>query len=111
MAYQPAGTQLIKVFGANTNQTVLIPGGHYIQGISVVNTGAGAVLGGVRMGTTSGAADVVVALTVGANSMTFISDAALLKRQFSAAQTLFVQAVASWNSSAVDVTFLVSNLN
>lgn len=86
------------------NSTMVLPGRSYIMAIAVVNNTGNAITGGLKFGTTSGATDIVVALTVGANATTFIADAAILKRTFLSSQQLFFDAVASFNSANVDVT-------
>lgn len=70
----------------------LIPANAAIRDIYINNTTANAVSGGIDIGTTSGAADVVSAKVCAANCLTFVADAALLKRVFSltAAQNLFI---------------------
>jgi hypothetical protein len=88
-----------------SNGTLLVPKGYAIDQIIVNETSGNAVTGGIKIGTTSGATDVVVALAVAGNSLQVILDATLLKRMFSfsADQTLFVQTVTLWNSASVDI--------
>lgn len=95
-----------------SNTTFVVPAGTAIESIFIVNTTANAVTGGVRIGTTSGAADVVVAQAVGASAVVHIADAALLKRLFStsAGQTLFLQAVTSWNSASLNIRVTLKRL-
>jgi hypothetical protein len=92
-----------------SNTTVSIPAGYYIADIIVRNTTANAITGGLRVGTTDGGADVVVALTVSASGIVAIPDAAILKRVFSVsgATTLFVQAVVAWNSANINIHFVL----
>jgi len=88
----------------SANTTIVIPAGWAIDAVHVENTTANAVTGGVKIGTTAGGIDVVAALAVGANVLTFVLDAALLKRFFGAAdQTLHVQAVIAWNSAVINM--------
>ena len=95
------------VRGATSNTTVVIPAGMAIAGIYIANSTSNAVTGGIKIGTTSGATDVVVAQAVGASALVSVSDATLLKRLFSMSvdQTLYIQAVSSWNSANLIVSF------
>lgn len=90
--------------------SLVLPASTYIHQIIVRNTTANAVTGGIKIGTTAGGTDVVAALTCGANCLTPVADAALLKRVFSvtATQTLSIDAVTAWNSASVEVTVLYS---
>lgn len=83
-----------------------LPAGAYIRDIFVNNTTANAVTGGIDIGTTSGGADVVAALTCAANCLTFVADAALLKRVFSttAQQALFAVGHTAGNSANLTLT-------
>lgn len=93
---------------ANTaDTTVIIPAGYAIASCSLINTTANAVTGGVKVGTTSGATDVVTALAVGASAL--IANTVLSKSIFSATvdQTLFIQSVVAWNSAVVNISFLI----
>ena len=106
--YQPATTSSSNLLAVTANTSIVVPAGFAISQVIVENTTANAVTGGIRVGTTGGGADVVVALAVGANALTAVADAAVLKRFFSrtATQTLFVEAVVAWNSANVNF-FLV----
>jgi len=90
--------------------SLVLPAGAYVHNVVVQNTTANAVTGGIKVGTTAGGTDVVAALTCGANCYTFVADASLLKRVFSAtaSQTLSIDAVTAWNSASVDVTVFYS---
>lgn len=91
------------------NTTISIPSGWSVSEIFFANTTANAVTGGVKIGTTSGATDVVVAQAIGANALGFIADASILKKIYSrsAAQTLFIQAVTAWNSASLELSFVL----
>lgn len=86
----------------------VIPAGAYIQQIIWFNTTANAVTGGVSVGTTANGTDVVAAQAVGANALTFTTDALLLKRVFSttAATTLHFAPVTSSNSANLSITVI-----
>lgn len=60
-----------------------LPAGAYIRDIFIDNTTANAVSGGIDIGKTSGAADIVSAKTCAANCLSFVADSALLLRVFS----------------------------
>lgn len=89
------------------NTTVVIPAGWSILQIIVQNTTGNAVTGGIRIGTTDGGTDVVIALAVGANALFAVLDATLLKRVFSATvdTTLYIQTVTLWNSASLNIYF------
>jgi hypothetical protein len=83
-----------------------LPAGAIIRDIVVSNTTANAVTGGIDIGTTSGGADIVSALTCAASCLTFVADSALLKRVFSltAQQAIFVVGHTSGNSANLTIT-------
>lgn len=91
------------------NTTVVIPAGMCILQIVVENTSGSAITGGLKIGTTSGGVDVIVALTVSANSIQHVSDASLLKAVFSSSAntTLYIQAVTLWNSASINLHFVL----
>jgi hypothetical protein len=95
--------------GTTSFQIGALPPSTYIEHIIMQETAGNAVTGGVKVGTTSGGADVVAALTVGASSLSFTTDAALLKRVFSttAVQPLFVTPATAGNSANVTVTVVL----
>lgn len=108
----PSPVQVINLTGVTGNTTATIPAGYAIVDVFVQNTTANAITGGIKVGTTSGAIDVVVALAVGANAVTAVAQAALLLKVFSmsATQTLFIQTVTSWNSASVDIQLVLVKL-
>ncbi|WP_027060545.1 hypothetical protein [Mesorhizobium loti] len=89
------------------NTTISVPAGWYIADIVFANTTANAVTGGVKIGTTSGATDVVAAQAIAGSAIGKVPDASILKTLFSrtAAQTLFIQTVTSWNGASVELSF------
>lgn len=101
------GVKVLNAVIANTNFSV--PAGWAIDQIHFANTTANAVTGGIRIGTTAGGTEVVVAQAVGANVLDTIADANILKKVFSrtAAQSLFIQAVTSWNSASLELSFVL----
>lgn len=94
------------------NSSCVLPVNAVINKVIVQNTTGNAVTGGLKFGTTSGATDIVVALTVGANALTFVADAALLKQIFSttATQTIFIDTVTLWSSASVNIWILYTVL-
>jgi hypothetical protein len=111
MGYDPYATKTIQATLA-ANGTVTVPKNHAITGIYINNTTGNAITGGLRIGTTDGGVDVVVALTIGANLLGFIPDATLLKRIFStsADTTLYLQAVVAWNSASINVAIQLAKV-
>lgn len=91
------------------NGTVTIPAGHMIQHVVIQNTTGNAITGGIRVGTTNGGTDVVVAVAVGASALFAVLDATILKRVFSLSvdTTLYVQAVVAWNSASLNIYFVL----
>lgn len=87
------------------NSSCVLPANAMINKIIVQNATGNVVTGGLKFGTTAGAVDIVAALTVGANALTFVADAALLKQIFSmtATQTIFIDAVVAWASASANV--------
>ncbi len=114
MSYIKAGVPLyeISLTGVTSNTTASIPANCYIQSIFIKNNTANAITGGLRIGTTDGGVDVVVALTVGANAILVIPAATLLLQVFStsAPQTLFLQAVVAWNSASLDINIIYGQM-
>ena len=84
--------------------SVTIPANSVITGIDIINTTANAITGGIKVGSTSGAVDIVVAQAVAGNQLVSVLDASILKRVFSttASQTIFFDAVTAWNSATVN---------
>jgi len=103
MAYNK-GT--IKLVGLVNDATTTIPAGYQIQDTIVENTTANAMTGGLKIGTTNGGTDVLLALAVGGNSLQSVE---LLKTVFSssAPQTLYIQDVLGWNSANLNITFVI----
>lgn len=103
---------LVTTQANNADTTVDILTGYTILQIALQNTNGNAVTGGVKIGTTSGGTEVVVAQAVGANAILALKDAVVLKNLFSmsAPTTLFIQPVASWNSAVVNFQFVCVKL-
>ena len=99
----------LNTLNVTANTTLVIPAGYSILQVIIENTSANAITGGVKIGTSSGGTQVVVALAVGANSIQKIPDATLLKSVFSrtASQTLYIQAVTLWNSASLNIHFVL----
>lgn len=97
----------IKRVGVTANTTFVVPTSYAIRSMYIVNTGSSAVTGGIKIGTTSGGTDVIVAKTIAAFSYYHVTDVELLKRFFniSADTTLYLQAVTSWGTA--NLTFVV----
>jgi hypothetical protein len=95
--------------GTTAFQIGTLPAATYIQHIIMQETAGAAVTGGVKVGSTSGGADIVAAQTVGASSLNYVTDAALLKRVFSttAAQPLFVTPATAGNNANVTITVVL----
>lgn len=105
-------TRTVALTAVAANTSFVVPNGYGIRSIFLVNTTANAVTGGVKLGTTSGATDVIVAQAVAANAKLKVADSALLLNIFSitADQTLFLQAVTAWNSASLSVWIQLERL-
>lgn len=102
----------ISIKGVTSATSFVLPANAVIQNIVVKNNTANAITGGLKFGTSAGAVDVVVALTVAASAVTNVLDAALLKRFLSdtTATQIFIDAVVGWNSANVDIKIAYGNL-
>lgn len=95
---------------ANTaNFQLSVPAGTQIISMELREIAGSAITGGVRIGTTDGGTDVIVAQAVGANANFIVTDVALLKRVFAILTDtpLFIQAVSAWNGASLNVTLIV----
>ncbi len=102
------GMQRIVLSGVISATSAALPANSYISQIFVKNNSANAVTGGLKFGTASGGVDIVAALPVAASVYTV--PASLLLSRFPAAQTIFIDAVAAWNSANVDITIVYGQL-
>lgn len=100
------------IWAATANTTFTVPAGWMVDDILISNSTANAVTGGVKVGTTNGGIDVVIAMTVGANFIGHVPDATILKRIFSTTvdTVLYIQAVTLWNSSSLDFRFVLKRV-
>lgn len=90
------------------NSSFVIPASAIIRSMTIENATANAITGGMKIGTTAGGTDVVLALAVAGNAMFVIPDATLLKKIFSksASQILYIDAVTLWNSASVNISII-----
>lgn len=111
--YAPNQGQQIKVAAANAAGSIVLPAASMITGILVRNNTASAITGGIKIGTTSGAVNVVAALTVAGSAFVQVTPANVLLTAFSmsASQTLFYDAVVGWNSTNVDIWIIYVSLS
>lgn len=91
-------------------QVYSLPANTYLRDIIVQNTTTNAVTGGVDIGKTTGAADIVSALTCAASCLTYVADAAVLLRVFSttAQQPIWVTGHTAGNSANLTITITYS---
>jgi|SRR6516164_3382425 hypothetical protein len=82
-----------------------VPAGYAITGIYLQETSGNPITGGLNIGTSTGAADVVSAFAVPGGSFNAVPAAGILRLAFSAsaAQPLFISAVTSWNSALLNI--------
>ena len=102
----PGVKRLRTVTAANSAFT--LPKGWMIEQIIYRNTTANAVTGGIKIGTTAGAADIVAAQAIGANAVGHVTAANILLRFFSAtaSQQIFIDAVTAWNAASLELSFV-----
>ena len=94
------------VIASSTSSVGLgLPASMYIEGLIFQNLNANAITGGVNVGSSVGAADIVSALAVAGNALIVVADALILKRAFSAVAptSLFVSAGGSWNGASLNI--------
>lgn len=103
----------IVITGATAAGNFKLPTNCSLVDIYPDGTNANAVTGGLKFGTTAGAADIVAAQAVAGNSLNSVPAANLLRRRFSktSSQQIFYDAVTSWNGANVDITVVYQNLN
>lgn len=89
-------------------QVATLPPLAYIRDIFIDNTTANAVTGGIDIGKTTGAADIVSAKTCAASCLTFVADSALLLRNFSktTGQAIWVTGHTDGNSANLTLTIV-----
>ncbi len=90
---------------AVTGDTVLtdvLPAGYRIKSIVVEETAGNAITGGLKIGTSAGGTQVVNGQAVGANALVDCAPGTVIF-SISAAQTLYVEDVTSWNSASIDL--------
>lgn len=105
----------VQVTGVLTGTTSVqlpfsLPANAMLRDIIVQNTTTNAVTGGIDIGKTTGAADIVSALTCAASCLTFVADAAVLLRVFSTTvqQAIFVTGHTAGNSANLTITITYS---
>ena len=89
---------------------LVLPPGAYIHDIVVQETSGASVTGGLKFGTTAGGTDIATGVVCASSCLTSVKDVSFSKRVLSttAASTISVDAVSSFNSAAVSVTILYS---
>lgn len=85
------------------NGTIVLPAGILLRRIYFKNKTANAVTGGIRVGTAAAGTQVVTAQAIAANAI--VSVLPTIENYQAAAQTLYAEAVTSWNSAEVQIIF------
>jgi hypothetical protein len=95
------------------NGNVNIPAGYLIGDITLNNTTANAVTGGIKLGTTSGGTEVLASVAVSANAKVIVRSSSFSAVPYSpsAVTILYIGAVSSWNSASVIVTVQVNRMD
>jgi hypothetical protein len=85
-----------------------LPAGAFIDQIIIKNATGNVVTGGIAIGSAAGAADIVAAQPCGANALTHVADASILKRVLSdsVVTRLFATAVTAWNGASVTISIV-----
>ncbi len=98
--------------GVTASGSFTLPANTRIDSIDIIGTNGNAVTGGIKIGTTAGGTDIVAAQAVSGNSINSIADSSILKRIFStsATQTIYYDAVTSFNSANLNLYFKFSEL-
>lgn len=88
--------------------TLQLPAGAYIDRIIIQETSGASITGGLKIGTASGGTQVGTGLVCGSGCLVWVPDVSLSTRIFAntAPQTLFIDAVSSWNSARANVTIM-----
>jgi len=86
-----------------------VPSGYKITSIVLFNTTANAVTGGINIGLSAGAEEVVANFAMGANALV---DCTLLQKFFSTtvADVIYVNDVTSWNSASLEMRVQLQKL-
>jgi hypothetical protein len=102
----------VNIAAATIAGSFVVPAGYMIQDVIIVNSTANAITGGLKFGTSGGAADVIAAQAVAGNAILNVADTALLKRFFSATanQTISYDAVTAWNSANVRIAVVLAQV-
>lgn len=108
----PPLKRIIPLLTVTNDTSFAIPPGYSISSITIFNTTANAVTGGLKFGTTSGGVDVIAAQAVGANALLVVASADILLKvfSFSAAQTIHIQDVTAWNSASLNIYIELTRL-
>lgn len=88
--------------------TFTVPAGYRISFVDITNTTANAVTGGIHLGTSALAHDVLNAHTIGANAS--ISVETLDKRFFAAEQIVYISAQTAWNSAELNFVITLDQM-
>jgi hypothetical protein len=90
--------------------TFTVPAGYKISSIILFNTTANAVTGGINIGLSAGAEEVVANFAMGANALV---DCTLLQTFFSttADDVVYVNDVTSWNSASLEMRVQMERIN
>jgi len=107
MSYDPSSNLKLNSVTSSTN--VIIPKNNTILQVIVENTTALPVIGGLKVGTTSGGSDVVNAFVISGSGFLTIKDSALIKTYFSKTNdtTLYIDAVTAFNSTNLNFSFIL----
>lgn len=91
--------------GVSANTTITVAAGWELMEVHVFNTTANAVAGGLNIGTTNGASDVVAGLAVPGAALTKAPVAQVFSTLSD--QVLYISAATSWNAASLTLSCLL----
>ena len=96
---------------ASNGYLITVPAGSFVDMIMFQETAGKAVTGGINIGTSALASNVVSAQAVGANAASHIPDSSLSIRVFAVNTPIYISAASAWNGASLNVTFIVASSN
>jgi hypothetical protein len=99
----------IKTNSVSANAQISLPANSMILAIVINETAGNPISGGLNVGTTSGASNVL-ALPVAANSTSGVNNSSLNNAVFLTAASLFLSAGSAWNGASINVSVSYINI-
>jgi hypothetical protein len=100
---------MIKLLNISGETTFTLPAGHLLESVIVRQKSEGSIEGGIRIGTTQGAANILGSLPVRPIGASFVRlDSEV---DFENERTLWLDAVHNWGGVSLDVFVITKDLN